>query len=325
MPGWESTPAVTGSQQQPFESLGIPGDMGFAGYYMFDQVGSLEECADKCLGNDLCAGFNWITSDSHSKKFPCQLGTVVDPTGFDGITTGCAFVKDPDTASDPTVIDCKVTANWNWGPCSSVCGEGKSTRTREVTVQPQNGGRACPLLTQSVDCMNRICDCNKVMCAYQTHRCGRTTHSYTGANVLSSYDSAGITGMGVGDQHGEMSAYDRHNGAQICDASESVKVYHDLAENGCVVDDESCAMTGHHCKVSENGRTQLHGKTGLAGGDAQRGEGATFVRHAVQYAPCVALHWMWGAWLWGAHQCYPHLDFPHASHFVPHGALKYVP
>ena len=67
-------------------------------------------------------------------------------------------------ATPPCVVNCQVSgwSSWtdigdgNWGSCSADCGGGTQTksqrRTRTITTQPQNGGRACPHLreTQSV-------------------------------------------------------------------------------------------------------------------------------------------------------------------------------
>ena len=253
-----------------FGALGLPSIPGLpdAGYYPLSEVGDLDACAEKCGANARCKGFNWVTSDFHATRFPCQLGTAVDPAGFSG-TTGCAFLKE-----DLAVVDCEVSGGWEWGACSSECGEGASARTRSVLVLPRNGGRPCPALSQTVPCMNRVCDCRKVACKYQTHRCLRNLHFYEATNIVSGYRHAGVTGMGAGDEHGGAVRHDAHDGALICDASESVKVFHDHGENGCVTGDESCVGTGHHCRLSGGGRAQLHGKVSLAGGDVQLGEGA---------------------------------------------------
>ena len=288
--GWITAPRLTDSLDKSFKSLklapvveshfgGNGGDQ--RGYFSLEEVETMEQCADKCADNALCAGFNWITSDSWATRYPCQLGTVVDPGGFVNMG-GCAFVKDP-LGGDLSMHDCVVSSDWDWTPCSSVCGEGKATRTREVVVEARNGGEPCPTLSQTVDCMNRVCDCHKVSCKYQTHTCydqkapGFFGLGYDGAPVASAYAQAGNTGLGDGDQHGGKTRDDPHNSASRCAPAESLRVFHDKLENGCPLGDESCAMTGHHCKVSENGRTQLHGKTAIDGGDAQRGDGAAHI------------------------------------------------
>jgi hypothetical protein len=64
----------------------------------------------------------------------------------------------PETKTDscntqPCPIDC-VVSDWNkgnWNNCNKTCGSGTQTRTntRSIITQPQNGGLACPVLTQS--------------------------------------------------------------------------------------------------------------------------------------------------------------------------------
>nr|XP_054757225.1 thrombospondin type-1 domain-containing protein 7A-like [Lytechinus pictus] len=55
-------------------------------------------------------------------------------------------------------IDCEVTQWSNWSSCSQACGQGERTRTREIMMNPVQGGRACPLLTDTQMCFERSCD-----------------------------------------------------------------------------------------------------------------------------------------------------------------------
>ncbi|XP_041466444.1 thrombospondin type-1 domain-containing protein 7A-like isoform X2 [Lytechinus variegatus] len=55
-------------------------------------------------------------------------------------------------------IDCEVTQWSNWSSCSQACGQGERTRMREITMNPVQGGRACPLLTDTQMCFERSCD-----------------------------------------------------------------------------------------------------------------------------------------------------------------------
>nr|XP_027193633.1 uncharacterized protein LOC113788369 [Dermatophagoides pteronyssinus] len=55
-------------------------------------------------------------------------------------------------------VDCKLSDWGNWSVCSAECGLGQVTRTREILVAPQNGGKPCGDLTQSADCF--ITPCN---------------------------------------------------------------------------------------------------------------------------------------------------------------------
>ena len=53
-------------------------------------------------------------------------------------------------------VDCQVS-NWSQGLCSKECGGGIQTQTRNITVQPRNGGRECPPLTQTKECNEQLC------------------------------------------------------------------------------------------------------------------------------------------------------------------------
>jgi hypothetical protein len=51
----------------------------------------------------------------------------------------------PATSPAPvTPAGCKVTTWTTWSSCSSSCGRGWVTRTRQVTRQPEAGGKGCP-------------------------------------------------------------------------------------------------------------------------------------------------------------------------------------
>ena len=57
-------------------------------------------------------------------------------------------------------VDCVVEYG-AWGACSKTCGGGTQTRTGVVKVQPLNGGKACPPLTETRACNTQGCpvDC----------------------------------------------------------------------------------------------------------------------------------------------------------------------
>jgi len=65
------------------------------------------------------------------------------------------------TAPIPTtpapIVDCQVSDWSQWGGCSKQCGGGTQVQTRNITVQPRNGGRECPPLTQSRVCNEQLC------------------------------------------------------------------------------------------------------------------------------------------------------------------------
>ncbi len=54
-------------------------------------------------------------------------------------------------------VHCQTTEWSTWSPCSATCGGGTQTRTRTITVQPANGGVACPSLTESRQCNTQTC------------------------------------------------------------------------------------------------------------------------------------------------------------------------
>ena len=55
-------------------------------------------------------------------------------------------------------VDCAVSAFSDWGACSLACGGGTQTRSRSVLVQPQNGGLACPPLSETRACNTQACN-----------------------------------------------------------------------------------------------------------------------------------------------------------------------
>jgi len=57
----------------------------------------------------------------------------------------------------PCATDCEVSAFSGWSECSKDCGPGTQTSTRTVTSAPQNGGKACPSLSQSQSCNKKKC------------------------------------------------------------------------------------------------------------------------------------------------------------------------
>jgi len=63
-----------------------------------------------------------------------------------------------DYATACPVIDCQLTDVWSeWGECSSPCGPGYKTKSREILVQPANGGRACDVTTEKMYCEGEKC------------------------------------------------------------------------------------------------------------------------------------------------------------------------
>lgn len=61
----------------------------------------------------------------------------------------------------PCPVDCQVTAWGAWSSCTTTCGGGQQQRQRSVVRQPANGGRECPVLTETQVCGSYPCpkDC----------------------------------------------------------------------------------------------------------------------------------------------------------------------
>ncbi len=54
-------------------------------------------------------------------------------------------------------VDCQVSSWGTWSTCDKSCGGGTQTRSRSVTVQPQNGGATCPSLMEAQACNTQAC------------------------------------------------------------------------------------------------------------------------------------------------------------------------
>ncbi len=82
--------------------------------------------------------------------------TVITPAQYGG--KACPVLSKSTNCQDkPCPIDCEVSEFSEWSSCSKNCGPGTETSTRTVTTAPQNGGQACPALSQSRSCNNGAC------------------------------------------------------------------------------------------------------------------------------------------------------------------------
>lgn len=54
-------------------------------------------------------------------------------------------------------VDCEVSEWGEYSECSKPCGLGTTTRRREVTQEPRNGGLKCPTLKESRVCVGKKC------------------------------------------------------------------------------------------------------------------------------------------------------------------------
>jgi len=74
----------------------------------------------------------------------------------DGAPCG-AKEETQDCNSHDCVQDCKVSGWSAWSVCDKRCGAGVQTRTRTITIQPGEGGKACPSLEDSQTCNDFTC------------------------------------------------------------------------------------------------------------------------------------------------------------------------
>jgi hypothetical protein len=99
-------------------------------------------------------------------KYNDRLGQTVCPdcdycTGSGNVASSCY----------PLQRNCRVSQWSRWGKCSVTCAEGTAARTRSVVVTPVCGGKGCPSLQTHAACMDRPCDCKKVVCKWEKHTC----------------------------------------------------------------------------------------------------------------------------------------------------------
>lgn len=75
----------------------------------------------------------------------------------------CSHLLKPDSARPcrlPCPVDCEVSSFGAWSGCSRCTSDDKAVlhRKRYVLVEPENGGRSCPHLTEERSCPNIGCD-----------------------------------------------------------------------------------------------------------------------------------------------------------------------
>jgi hypothetical protein len=85
-------------------------------------------------------------------------------------------------------VDCVVGPWKDSGSCSKICGPGKQRQTRDIITPAENGGAACPSLSQEIDCNLR--PCNNIDCTvspwspYNTDGCFSTRENKTRSRTI---------------------------------------------------------------------------------------------------------------------------------------------
>lgn len=59
--------------------------------------------------------------------------------------------------TQPCPVDCEVGPWTEWGSCSKPCGGGVQMRTRTITKAAANGGKECPVLSETKPCNEQSC------------------------------------------------------------------------------------------------------------------------------------------------------------------------
>ena len=92
--------------------------------------------------------FQWLEGEVN-KSTGKRTDTYKLITKAGGGGTACEYT-DGDTRTVDAKVDCE--GNWNnWSACSKSCGGGTQSRTWNKTIDPKNGGAACPA-TQTQSC-----------------------------------------------------------------------------------------------------------------------------------------------------------------------------
>ncbi|MBC8287833.1 MAG: hypothetical protein H8E42_10220 [Nitrospinae bacterium] len=108
-----------------------------------------------CAGDGDGDGFTGVQGDCDNSNASVYPGA--PEVCGDGVDNDCDGIAGAERECLSTPVDCQVSALSAWTACTTTCGGGTSTRTRTIVVQPENGGEACPSLTQTQACNTQPC------------------------------------------------------------------------------------------------------------------------------------------------------------------------
>ncbi len=132
-------------------------------------------------------------NDLEKGKTDTDTFTYTVSDGKGGTDTATVTITVNGVKEKPVPVDC-VVSDWSeFSECSKSCGGGTQTRTRTISVKPENGGKECPVLTESKVCNTESCptksvttcpattpiECPDGRCKLTQTECGTTTQSLT--------------------------------------------------------------------------------------------------------------------------------------------------
>jgi len=120
--------------------------------------GAYGACSKSC-GHGLITRSRSIVTMPQAEGIPCQV---------------LKEHKDCNTHICP--VECELTLWGAWSTCSATCGKGAFTRTRQIKVQPEDGGAPCPSTAETKPCDLMACpvDCKTTqwVCGMCHKTCG---------------------------------------------------------------------------------------------------------------------------------------------------------
>lgn len=137
----------------------------------------LEEVIDSCkAGCDL----KWpgTVLNSAGLRVVKTTGLYTSAAGKEHEITHCN-----DLAQFAPKTNCAVS-DYSWSSCSKDCGPGTQTGTRTIITAPQNGGKACPVLSTTRPCQDKPCATDCEVSAFSgwsncSKKCGPGTQTST--------------------------------------------------------------------------------------------------------------------------------------------------